>query len=156
MLKKGFTLVELLAVIVILAVIALITTPIITGILRDSQKEAFKDSVSSLIKVTQNYYAGITYNDEGLLPVKITYNNKTPTAKGIDKNNTCKAISKNILDYSGENPDSGSILITKEGKVSFALYNKNLNTCVQKGENDKTAEFVDKPESECKITQNAC
>ena len=71
MLKKGFTLVELLAVIVILAVIALITTPIIIDSLNTSKKEAFKDSVNSLIKVTQNYYAGITYNDEGLLPVII-------------------------------------------------------------------------------------
>lgn len=156
MLKKGFTLVELLAVIVILAVIALITTPIIIDSLNTSKKEAFKDSVNSLIKVTQNYYAGITYNDEGLLPVKITYNNKIPTVKGIDKSNNCKTISKNILDYQGDNPDSGSILITKEGKVIIALYNKNIQTCIQKGEDDKTAKFVDKPESECKITQNAC
>ena len=51
MLKKGFTLVELLAVIVILAVIALITTPIIIDSLNTSKKEAFKDSVNSLIKV---------------------------------------------------------------------------------------------------------
>ena len=85
-----------------------------------------------------------------------TYNNKIPTAKGIDKSNNCKTISKNILDYQGDNPDSGSILITKEGKVIIALYNKNIQTCIQKGEDNKTAKFVDKPESECKITQNAC
>ena len=156
MLKKGFTLVELLAVIVILAVIALITTPIIIDSLNTSKKEAFKDSVNSLIKVTQNYYAGITYNDEGLLPVKITYTNGKPQAKGINKSNNCKTISKNILDYQGDNPDSGSILITKDGKVSFALYDKELNVCVEKGKDDKTADFVDKNESQCKITQNAC
>ena len=156
MLKKGFTLVELLAVIVILAVIALITTPIITGVLRDSREEAFKDSVSSLISITQNYYASITYNDEGLLPVKITYTNGKPQAKGINKSNNCKTISKNILDYQGDNPDSGSILITKDGKVSFALYDKELNVCVEKGKDDKTADFVDKNESQCKISENAC
>ena len=49
MLKKGFTLVELLAVIVILAVIALITTPIIIDSLNTSKKEAFKDSVNSIM-----------------------------------------------------------------------------------------------------------
>ncbi len=42
--NKGFTLVELLAVIVILALIALIATPIILNIINDAKKEAAKDS----------------------------------------------------------------------------------------------------------------
>ncbi len=42
--KKGFTLVELLAVIVILALIALIATPIILNVINDAKKEAAKDS----------------------------------------------------------------------------------------------------------------
>ena len=42
--KKGFTLVELLAVIVILAIIALIATPIILNVINDSKKQAAKDS----------------------------------------------------------------------------------------------------------------
>lgn len=43
--KKGFTLVELLAVIVILAIIALIATPIILNIIKDSKEEANQRSV---------------------------------------------------------------------------------------------------------------
>ena len=42
--KKGFTLVELLAVIVILAIIALIATPIILDIIGDTKKESDKRS----------------------------------------------------------------------------------------------------------------
>ena len=42
--NKGFTLVELLAVIVILAIIALIATPIILNVINDAKKEAAKDS----------------------------------------------------------------------------------------------------------------
>ena len=42
--NKGFTLVELLAVIVILALIALIATPIILNVINDAKKEATKDS----------------------------------------------------------------------------------------------------------------
>ena len=42
--NKGFTLVELLAVIVILALIALIATPIILNVINDAKKEAAKDS----------------------------------------------------------------------------------------------------------------
>ena len=42
--NKGFTLVELLAVIVILALIALIATPIILNVINDAKKQAAKDS----------------------------------------------------------------------------------------------------------------
>ena len=42
--NKGFTLVELLAVIVILAIIALIATPIILNVINDAKKQAAKDS----------------------------------------------------------------------------------------------------------------
>ena len=41
---KGFTLVELLAVIVILAIIALIATPIILGVIEDARKGAARSS----------------------------------------------------------------------------------------------------------------
>lgn len=40
---KGFTLVELLAIIVILAIIALITTPVILNVIKKSRLNAAKD-----------------------------------------------------------------------------------------------------------------
>ena len=43
--NKGFTLMELLAVIVILAIIALIATPIILGIIDDTKEDANERSV---------------------------------------------------------------------------------------------------------------
>ena len=56
--NKGFTLVELLAVIVILAVIALIATPIILNIVNNAKKSAAKDSAYGYIKA-------IEYNNLG-------------------------------------------------------------------------------------------
>ncbi len=53
--KKGFTLVELLAVIVILAVIALITTPLILGVIEKAKKGAFQDSVLSAFDAIEYY-----------------------------------------------------------------------------------------------------
>ena len=44
--KRGFSLVELLAVIVILAIIATIATPIVLNIIKNSKEEAIKRSVS--------------------------------------------------------------------------------------------------------------
>ena len=43
--KKGFTLVELLAVIVVLAIIALITIPVTLNIIENARKGAFEDGL---------------------------------------------------------------------------------------------------------------
>ena len=48
--KKGFTLVELLAVIVILAIILAIAVPSITGILNSAKRSAFQADVKLIIK----------------------------------------------------------------------------------------------------------
>ena len=43
--KKGFTLVELLAIIVVLVIIALVLVPVVNNIVYRSKKKAFEDSV---------------------------------------------------------------------------------------------------------------
>ena len=48
--KKGFTLVELLAVIVILAVILAIAVPGISNMTKSAKKSAFEDNVKLIIK----------------------------------------------------------------------------------------------------------
>ena len=49
--KKGFSLIELLAVITILAVIAIITTPVIFGVIENSKMNAFTSSVEEMKNV---------------------------------------------------------------------------------------------------------
>ncbi len=51
--KKGFTLVELLAVIVILAIIALISTPIILGVIDKAKKGAAEQSALGYIDAVE-------------------------------------------------------------------------------------------------------
>lgn len=51
--KKAFTLIELLAVIIIIAVVALITIPIMIGIIAKTQKEAFKEAVRGVYKAAE-------------------------------------------------------------------------------------------------------
>ena len=53
--KKGFTLVELLAVIVILAVVSLIATPMILGVIEKTKKSAFEQSLNGVIKGAELY-----------------------------------------------------------------------------------------------------
>jgi len=53
--KKGFTLVELLAVIVILAIILIIAVPTVLGIIDDANKESFRNSVRGIFKAIELY-----------------------------------------------------------------------------------------------------
>lgn len=54
--KKGFTLVELLAVIVILAIIALIATQIVINVVNESRENANKRSVEGYMKAYEAAY----------------------------------------------------------------------------------------------------
>ena len=55
MFKKGFTLVELLAIIIILAVIALIATPIVKDSIANSKEQALKETINSIERAAYNY-----------------------------------------------------------------------------------------------------
>lgn len=54
--KKGFTLVELLAVIVILAIIALIATQIVINVIKKAQEGADARSVEGYVKAYESAY----------------------------------------------------------------------------------------------------
>ena len=51
--KDGFTLVELLAVVVILAVVALIATPIILNVINDAKKSSIKQSAIGYVDAVE-------------------------------------------------------------------------------------------------------
>lgn len=55
--KKGFTLVELLAVIVVLAIIALIAIPVITSVIDKAKLGALKDSGYGILDAAEMYLA---------------------------------------------------------------------------------------------------
>lgn len=79
--KKGFTLVELLAVIVILAIILAIAVPGITGLIESTTKSAFASDAKMIIKAVENK----RLTDENYLPTNLSelniseanYNNVT-------------------------------------------------------------------------------
>ena len=66
--EKGFTLVELLAVIVILAIIMLIAIPSVLNVMTTAKRQAFKEYIDKVALATQNKYT------ESQL-----YNNVTPS-----------------------------------------------------------------------------
>ena len=60
--KKGFTLIELIAVIIVLSIIALISTPIVTGIMESSRKKAYDNIVTN---IEDSAYKYSIYNNLG-------------------------------------------------------------------------------------------
>ena len=55
--NKAFTLVELLGVIVVLAILALITIPIISNVINDVRIKSLENSAYGLIEASNLYYA---------------------------------------------------------------------------------------------------
>lgn len=64
--RKGFTLVELLAVLVVLAVISMIAFPIVNDIIDSSESEAYEQQIKTFEKAAKNWII-----DNGSLLVEI-------------------------------------------------------------------------------------
>ena len=85
--KKGFTLVELLAVISLLGIVGLISIPIISNTLKNSSKNAFKQTLNSIIDAGKNYNAENNYENFPTDGIDITdntiqYENKSQIISG--------------------------------------------------------------------------
>ena len=61
--KDGFTLIEILAVIILLSILALVTYPIINGIINDSRKDLYDKQLDELERYTRTW---ISENVESL------------------------------------------------------------------------------------------
>lgn len=124
--KKGFTLVELLAVIVILAVIAIIATPLITGVIEKSKKGAAESSAYGYVEAVDNYRV------MALLDGKESLSNKTYTVEELEDYG---------VTVKGDKPTSGYVTI-EDGKVSdyelqFGSYVVTYNETSKKAEVNK-------------------
>lgn len=71
--KKGFTLVELLAVIVILGLIAVIASPLVLGTINSSKESLSKEQKNRIIEAAKIY--AVKQGHCGCVSVKDLYNN---------------------------------------------------------------------------------
>lgn len=86
--NKGFTLVELLAVFVILAIIASIAIFSVINIKKASAKSIYIESIKNLITSTSQYYGENNYTDfpsEGMAVKDLKVDNKNQFTSGIVK-----------------------------------------------------------------------
>ena len=125
--KKGFTLVELLAVIVILAIIALIATPMILNVIENAKKGASKSSALGYIEGIEKY---IALNE-------VTNKNSFNFEKGFGYK--IEDI-KNIIEIKGDKPTEGWIRLNNgtvddyELKIgNYIVRNKEGKAVSEKG-----------------------
>ena len=135
--KKGFTLVELLAVIVILAIIALISTPIILGVIETAKKGAAEQSALGYIDAVEKQ---IVYNQ-----VK---ENQTPLTNGTYETDVLNSTYG--VNVKGTKPTTGSwVQIEKKEIVAYSLkigeYVVNYKEADKKVEVIKNGTIEEKP-----------
>ena len=145
--NKGFTLVELLAVIVILALIALIATPIILNVINDAKKQAAKDSAYGYMDAVEKYIVSSELEDKSIkdgrysveeLNKKISVKGSTPDNGNIEiKNSSVKSYDIGIDGYVVRNGKVDKVSTTKSFKNGTAVYYNPVS-----GEKCKSSEAV--------------
>lgn len=126
--SRAFTLLELLAVIVVLAIIALIVTPFVTKSIKSAQKGAAENSASNLIVAAEEYYASKLIKNNGFFSdVTLTYVN------GVSQDED--------FEFKGTKPTNGSITISQDGIVT--LTNLEIGKYVCNGGNKISTNCVD-------------
>ena len=124
--KKGFTLVELMAVLIIVAVLALVLIPVVNGIVMSARKQTFKDTVSGLIDMAYNFQSEYTLNNEK----NVSY----PMIINCD-GEVCKNSDGDTIDFKGLVPISGKFILESSSVVrAVAVSNGSLCAAGIKGE----------------------
>lgn len=132
--SKGFTLVELLAVIVILAIIALITTPVILNVIEDSRLNSAKDKAWGTIDAVRVAYATAqTEEQEVGIPYTIEYPKKSASDSTTDSTtgggHGYGYINSTEVKASGENPTDGTVTINSDGSITATLLKFGNYSC---------------------------
>ncbi len=129
--KFAFTLIELLAVIIVIALLLTIIAPKVKKTLNDAEKNTNMTSAQNLVKASEFRYSNdnITGNTKNII---LTY----PQDKD-----------SNILDYSGASPEAGRIKIKPNGKIAMAV--KFGDLCYTKSYTSNDINVIPYDESTC-------
>lgn len=129
--KKGFSLVELLAVLLILAVVAMIAMPLVTNLIESSRKGTFRDSALGIMNSAKQSY--VDYAGREML---------------VDIGNDMIIIDGEAtgekMTYKGSQPKGGQVRVNKDGKVSLMIYSDKYCAYKSINDDDITVELLSK------------
>lgn len=132
---KGFTLIEILAVIVVLAIIMVISVPLIGGVIEDVKKNSFKIAVKHLAKAAELTYFGNKENKGR--EIIFEFNDYEMTSNFPDA----------TLEFEGKAPQNGNLIIRKDGKISYSFHDGKY--CIEKGYDETEPVANDKNSDLC-------
>ncbi|MDD3341227.1 MAG: type II secretion system protein [Bacilli bacterium] len=138
--KNGFTLVELMGVIVVLALIALISSPAIIKVIENSKKEALKDTATGMLDAADMALSAGQLG-KGTITYPATYNVVGKRIEGEPK-----------LSYHGTPPKSGSLTVYEDGTSTIAIYDGTY--CATKTTNEKKVAVKKTTEKDCKVEED--
>lgn len=134
--KKGFTLVELLAVIVILAIIALIATPIILNVIDDARKNSARNSAYGYIDAVEKWSAQQMLNQQADFSLNGKYTKNTLSGVTV-KGDTPTDVT---LNYTNGKLTTGCMIVNgykvtiADGKIAKdAVSSTKETTCTVSG-----------------------
>ena len=135
--KNAFTLIELLAVIVVLAIIALIATPIVMNTIKNAKKGAAERSADSYIKQVETAVAEERLNKNEVLEGEYQITSDGNLCR--DKSASCSDDKKIKIEMNGTKPTSGTIKIsngqvTTDSKITVGSYEVAYDSTTKKYE----------------------
>ena len=113
--KKGFTLVEELGAVVILALLAVILIPVVSIVIKNVDKQTFKDSIIGILESADNYISAkktIKYDGPIEYPVIFMCDGTSCSNEALEK-----------LEFSGKVPISGKVVIIVENSSASFVTN---------------------------------
>lgn len=121
--KRGFTLVELLAVIIIIGLIAVIVVPILSNTITDAKRDTFEETVEAIVREMRNYAT------------------KIEMKTGIPFENKVLSVTSSELEYKGDRSKfEGKVLIDANGKIAIEMNNGTY--CAKKSTSDSSIEVT--------------
>ena len=117
--KKGFTLMEVMVVIILLAAVSLITFPVIRNIVNENRRKTFESSVRGILRSADIY---VTSNPPGS-NVSFPYN--TTTFK-MEKNN----MTGGTINYTYQ---TGKLSVTNLTDGNFCANGTKNNLTIEEG-----------------------
>ena len=171
--SKGFTLIELISVIILMGVIALITVPIIKDTIESSREKNFKNSALGLIEAANEYYLSSKLNGELFEEIEfkvnngkmvsgdkeLSFNGKVPVGDSYVKIKSNGDIAINITDgefYATKDYDEvgTSIGTSEESALLREELIKKINELEKKVDSNTTSIENNKTELISKIENN--
>lgn len=133
--KKGFTLVELLAVIIILGLLAVLIIPKVLTSLNEAESKSHLTSAKNLVKTAELKSANnqLTGNNDLIM---VDYTND---------------INVDSIEYNGSKPTAGQIKVTNSGRVEMAV--KIGDNCYKKSYNSDDITTEEYNISTCKVSK---